>query len=202
MKKSALILTALLFCCACSHSQESAPEGPRSERAPDAFRVNLDTTKGPVIVEVTRDWSPNGADRFYTLVKNGYYDGDRFFRVVPGFVTQFGLAAKPESTKKWDFKIPDDPVKQSNQRGMLVFATAGPNTRTTQLFINLADNARLDGMGFSPFGRVVSGMDAVDGINSEYGESPDQKRIETEGSAYLEKDFPRLDYIKSAKIAP
>ena len=172
-----------------------------NETAPETFRVNLDTTKGPVVVEVTRSLAPLGADRFYNLVKAKFFDGARFFRVVPNFVVQFGIAANPAATKAWDVKIQDDPVKETNARGTIVFATSGPDTRTAQLFINLVDNARLDGMGFAPFGKVISGMENVDQITSQYGEQPDQSQIEAQGNAYLEKEFPNLDYIKTARIA-
>src|SRR5215469_15091400 len=128
-----------------------APTTPSKPQVPDVYKVNLDTTKGPVVIEVHRDWAPIGADHFYTLVKSGFYDGARFFRVVPGFVVQFGLAGDPAATAKWkDMNLPDDPVTQSNTPGMVTYATAGPNTRTTQLFINLGNNQRLDGMGFAP----------------------------------------------------
>ncbi len=174
---------------------------PANERAPDTYRVNMDTSRGPVVIEVTRENAPNGADRFYNLVKAKYFDGARFFRVVPGFMVQFGLAADPAVSKAWDVPIPDDPVKVSNVRGTVTFAaTSAPNSRTTQLFINYADNSRLDGMRFAPFGKVVSGMENVDQIYSGDGENPIQGRIESEGNAYLEKEFPNLDYIKTARI--
>jgi peptidyl-prolyl cis-trans isomerase A (cyclophilin A) len=135
------------------------------------------------------------------LIKAGYYDGARFFRVVPGFVAQFGLAADPAVTAKWkDMNLQDDPVKESNTPGTLTYATAGPNTRTTQLFINLGNNQRLDGMGFAPFAKVVSGMEAVQAINAGYGEAPQQPLIEAQGNAYLQSQFPQLDYIKKATI--
>ncbi|MDQ6700241.1 MAG: peptidylprolyl isomerase [Acidobacteriota bacterium] len=175
--------------------------------APPVFRVNFETTKGPFTVEVTREWSPLGADRFYDLVKQGFFTDNRFFRVLPGFIVQFGINGDPGLSKKWkSATIDDDLVKQTNQRGYLSFATGGPLTRTTQLFINLADNKRLDKVGFSPFGKVVSGMEVVDSLYSGYGEGaprgpgPDQARIEAEGNAYLQKDFPQLDFIKTAKI--
>jgi peptidyl-prolyl cis-trans isomerase A (cyclophilin A) len=168
-------------------------------QAPDVYKVKFTTGKGIFVVQVTRAWSPLGADRFYNLVKNGFYDGAGFFRVVPNFVVQFGLSANPSVSKAWrTAKIPDDPVTQSNRRGYLTFATSGPNTRTTQLFINLVDNARLDRMGFSPFGQVIEGMEVVDKLNAEYDEQPDQGRIEAEGRTYLEQSFPRLDVIKTA----
>jgi peptidyl-prolyl cis-trans isomerase A (cyclophilin A) len=178
-------------------------------KAPDAYRVKFTTTKGVFVVQVTRAWSPLGADRFYNLVKNGFYDGASFFRVLPGFVAQFGINAKPEVSRVWQAAtIKDDPVVQSNHRGYLTFATGGPNTRTTQVFINLADNARLDGMGFSAFGEVTEGMDVVDKFYSGYGEGPprgrgpDQGRIQTEGKTYLDKDFPQLDSVKTAVVLP
>ena len=169
-------------------------------QAPAAYRVTLDTSKGPVVIDVTRDWSPLGADRFYQLVKSGYYEGARFFRIVPGFVVQIGLAGDPAVTRKWSHPIVDEPVKQSNTRGYVSFAMSGKDSRTTQIFINLSDNARLDSMGFAPFGVVTAGMENVDLLNSEYGEAPDQPRIESEGNAYLEHEFPNLDYIRHASV--
>jgi peptidyl-prolyl cis-trans isomerase A (cyclophilin A) len=177
--------------------------------APDTFKVQFDTTKGKFTVEVTRSLSPNGADRFYNLVRSGYFTDIAFFRVIPGFMCQFGIHGDPAVSAKWrDANIADDPVKGSNTRGTITFATAGPGTRTTQLFINFGDNVGLDGQGFSPFGKVIEGMDVVDKINSEYGEGapggngPNQGRVQMEGNAYLKKDFPNLDYIKSATIVP
>lgn len=179
------------------------------ERAPDAFKASFDTSAGAFVIEVHRDWSPNGADRFYNLVRRGYFDGLRFFRVIPGFMAQFGISGDPSISSVWrEARIPDDPVKQGNKRGAITFATAGPGTRTTQLFINLADNAFLDKQGFSPFGQVVTGMDNVQKIYSGYGEGapsgkgPDQGRVQREGNKYLESDFPRLDYIKTITITP
>ncbi len=171
--------------------------------APAVFKARFTTTAGDFVVEVHRDWAPLGADRFYNLVRNGYFTNAAFFRVVPGFVVQFGLNANPAINKVWsDANIHDDPVKQSNTRGYLVFATAGPNTRTTQLFINFGNNARLDGMGFAPFGTVLEGMDVVDKIYSGYGESPDQGLITSQGDVYLTARFPKIDKIKLAKIIP
>ena len=178
------------------------PKDPEFSRpAPAVFRVRFETTKGAFTVEATRDWAPRGADRFYYLVRAGFYDGSRFFRVVPGFVLQFGLPADPKLAGVWkEATFPDDPVKTSNVRGTLTFATAGPNTRTTQLFFNFGDNARLDRMGFSPFAKVVDGMAVVDAISAEYGERPNQGRIQSEGEAYLAREFPRLDVIRSARL--
>jgi len=147
--------------------------------------------------------APLGADRFYNLVKYGFFNGAGFFRVVPSFVVQFGLSAQPAVNAAWESaKLTDDPVQGTNGRGTICFATSGPNTRTTQLFINLGENARLDAMGFAPFGRVVDGMDAVDKIYAEYGERPDQGRITKEGAAYLKANFPEMDLITKAMIEP
>ena len=180
-------------------------QGCSSEKpGPAQYKVLLQTSRGDVTIEVIRDWAPRGADRFYTLVKDGFYDGAEFFRVIRSpepFMAQFGINGDPKVTEKWaNSNLQDDPVTQHNTRGMVSFATAGPNTRTTQLFINYGDNSRLDATGFSPFGRVTSGMDVVDQFYAEYGEDPDQSRIESEGNTYLKKEFPKLDYIKTAKI--
>ena len=179
-----------------------------TEQAPATYNVNFDTTKGLIVITVHRDWAPNGADRFYNLVKNGFYDDVRFFRVIDGFMAQFGIHGNPAISSAWrGANIKDDPVKQSNKRGFVTFATAGPNTRTTQLFINFGDNAGLDKQGFSPIGEVTKGMDIVDKLYNGYGEGaprgkgPDQGRTQAEGNAYLSKDFPKLDYIKTATIA-
>jgi len=178
-------------------------------QAPNVFDAKFVTTKGDFVIEVTRAWSPRGADRFYNLVKYHFFEGAAFFRVVQGFVVQFGINAKPDISRAWEkANIPDDPVTQSNTRGSLTFATAGPNTRTTQIFVNLGDNANLDGMGFSPFGKVISGMEVVDKLYSEYGDAPpdghgpDQNRIQREGKPYLDKSFPLLDTIKATLIMP
>lgn len=175
--------------------------------APDVFKVRFETSKGPFVVEVQREWAPRGADRFYNLVSAGFYDDVRFFRVVSGFMAQFGLHGRPEVSKAWKpRRINDDPVMQSNTRGTVTFATSGPNTRTTQLFINFVDNSRLDSMGFSPFGKVVEGMEVVDSLFAGYGEGrprgrgPDQTRISAEGNDYLAANFPDLDYVKTARV--
>jgi peptidyl-prolyl cis-trans isomerase A (cyclophilin A) len=193
-----------------------APAGPgvalldpsrAGEPAPDRFRVRFETTKGPFVVEVTRAWAPRGADRFHGLVKAGYYDDVAFFRVIPGFMVQFGIHGDPRVNEAWRAaRIPDDPVAQSNKRGMVTYAMAGPDTRTTQLFVNFKDNAFLDPQGFPPFGRVVEGMAVVDSLYSGYGEGapqgmgPDQGRVQQEGNAYLRASFPRLDYVKTARL--
>jgi cyclophilin family peptidyl-prolyl cis-trans isomerase len=216
MRRRTLItftLAGALFSCACSRptSETNSAEGPspgtHEEQGPDTYKVRFDTTKGPFVVTVTRAWAPLGADRFYTLVKSGFYDGARFFRVLPKFVVQFGIAGDPAANAKWhNANLVDDPVTQTNRRGTITYGTAGPNTRTTQVFINLADNARLDSKGFAPFGEVTDGMDAVDKFFSEYGEGPplgggpSQTRAEAEGTAYFERDFPKLDYVKKASI--
>src|SRR3954470_12455851 len=178
-----------------------------NEKAPATFKAKFDTSKGVFVVEVNRDWAPNGADRFYNLVKNGFYDDVRFFRVISGFMVQFGINGNPKISAPWrEARIADDPVKQSNKRGYITYAMAGPNTRTSQVFINFNDNANLDNSGFAPFGRIVSGMDVVDKLNAEYGEAaprgrgPDQSRVQMEGNAYLNKDFSRLDFVRKATI--
>lgn len=169
--------------------------------APATYRAHFETSAGAFVVEVTRAWAPGGADRLYNLLRHGFYDGGRFFRVVPGFVVQFGLSRDPAVSARWrPATIPDDPVTQRNTRATLTFATAGPNTRTTQLFINYGDNSRLDAMGFAPVGMVVEGMDVVDRIFAGYGEQPEQRLIETQGNAYLASQFPRLDSIARAII--
>src|SRR5688500_15106011 len=169
--------------------------------APDSFRVAFETTRGNFVVDVIRAWSPRGVDRFHELVTAGYFRDIGFIRVVPGFVAQFGMHGDPAVNRQWEERtIPDDPVVQSNKRGTLVFATRGPNTRGNQSFINFSDNARLDAMGFSPFGRVVEGMSVVDSIYSGYGEAPDQGRVSADGNAYLKREVPQLDYIKSVRM--
>jgi len=172
-------------------------------QAPAEYDVKFVTTKGEFVVHVTRAWAPQGADRFYNLVKHHYYDGATFFRFVDGFVVQFGLTGNPAVNKAWtDANIKDDPVKSSNKPGFITFAMAGPNTRTTQVFINLGDNSRLDGMGFAPFGEVTSGMDVIKTFYSGYADAPTshQGEITNEGKAYLDKNFPKLDSIKTATI--
>jgi peptidyl-prolyl cis-trans isomerase A (cyclophilin A) len=173
------------------------------EEGPSEYTVVFETTAGNFEIEVQRAWAKHGADRFYNLVKNGYYNGQRFFRVVSGFVVQWGMNGDPDLTEKWrKAQILDDPVKESNLRGTITFAaTNSPNSRTTQVFINLGDNTNLDGMRFAPFGKVTGeGMDVVDKINAEYGQQADQGQILQRGNEYLEEKFPNMDYIKSARI--
>jgi peptidyl-prolyl cis-trans isomerase A (cyclophilin A) len=197
----------LLAACAPRHAHLTQP-ALFTQRAPEVYRVRFETTQGPFVMQVTRGWAPLGADRFYNLVRGGFYDGARFFRTLPKFVVQFGISPDPAVTKAWGdkTKILDDVVRMSNQRGFVTFATDGPNTRTTQVFINKKDNARLDAMGFAPFGQVISGMETVEKLYAEYGEGPprgkgpDQDKIEAEGDAYLAREFPKLDKILSARI--
>jgi peptidyl-prolyl cis-trans isomerase A (cyclophilin A) len=211
------VIVFLCFVQVCS-GQRSAndpllnPKSPAmNQTAPETYRVLFSTSKGDFTLQVTRAWAPKGADRFYNLVKNGFYDGLRFFRVLRTprpFMAQFGISGDPAIAAKWsDANIQDDPVKEHNTRGRITFATAGPDTRTTQVFISYGDNSRLDSQGFSPFGEVISGMEVVDQLYAEYGEGapdgrgPDQDRIEKEGTAYLTKGWPMLDYVKTARIA-
>jgi peptidyl-prolyl cis-trans isomerase A (cyclophilin A) len=171
------------------------------EKAPATYKVKFDSTAGPFVVEVHRSWAPNAADHFYTLVKNGFYDEARFFRVVPNFMVQFGIAADPAVQAKFKSTIKDDPVTQSNKKGYVTFAqTSAPDSRSTQIFVNYKDNSFLDSQRFAPFGQVVSGMDAVEKINAESGEKPNQGMIQSQGNAYLKKDFPKLDYVKKATL--
>jgi len=200
-----------LLLCGCSETTGTKSAAPaksaRPVHAPDIYRVNLDTSKGAVVVEVTRDWAPRGADRFFELVQAGYYDGDRFYRVVPRFVAQFGINGDPKVAQLWSsLRILDDPVKQKNRKGTLTFASSGPAARTTQVFVNMRDNLSLDREGFAPFGRVVSGMDVLERLYGGYGDipprgsGPDGVEIERQGNVYLENHFPRLDYIRKATI--
>ena len=213
----AFTLTTILLASASLAAAQAPPKGdyknPKSltAQAPPKFKAKFETTAGDFVIEVTRDWAPKGADRFYNLVTSGYFTDVRFFRVISGFMAQFGMHGDPAVTRVWqDASIGDDPPKESNRKGMVTYANRGPNTRTTQLFINLVDNTRLDApqMAFTPFGRVLTGMDVVEKLHSGYGEGapsgngPTQPRITAEGNAYLAKDFPKLDYIKKASIVP
>lgn len=178
------------------------------EKAPATYRVRLETTKGNVVLELHRDWSPEGADRFYNLVKSGFFEHVAFFRAIDGFMVQFGMSGDPSVQKAWNaYAIPDDPPGvQSNKRGYITFAMRGPNTRTTQVFVNYKDNVQLDSMGFTPFGQVVEGMEVLDSLYKGYGEGapkgkgPDQMRLTKEGNAYLESDFPKLDWLEKAVL--
>ncbi|MGH8065748.1 MAG: peptidylprolyl isomerase [Candidatus Entotheonellia bacterium] len=178
-----------------------------NQTAPATFKAKFQTSQGDFVVEAQREWAPLGVDRFYNLVKNGFYDRTCFFRVISGFMAQFGIHGDPKISAAWrQERIQDDPVKQSNTRGYLSYAMAGPNTRTTQLFINYADNSRLDQMGFAPIGRVSEGQEVVDRLYAGYGEGaprgkgPDQGRMQMEGREYLTKNFPQLDCITKATI--
>lgn len=206
-----LTLVPVIATCATRQDTDTASlmnPSTLNETAPDVFRTQFETSAGNFVVEVHRDWSPNGADRFYNLVKNGYYDNCRFFRVIDGFMVQFGINGDPNIQSHWrNAGIQDDPVKESNERGYVTFAMSpNPNSRTTQIFINFGNNSGLDSQGFAPFGRVVEGMDAVDSIYSGYGEGapngrgPEQGRIQLEGNPYLNASFPELDYVTRATI--
>lgn len=185
---SGLVL-AVLASAAIGQSNLQNPAALR-ETAPASYKARFDTSKGPFVVEVQREWAPNGADRFYNLVKNGFYDGARFFRVISGFMVQFGISGDPGVSAKWrEARIPDDPVRQTNQRGFITYAMAGPNTRTSQVFINFGDNSSLDRQGFSPFGRVVSGMDIVDALHSGYGEGAPGGKVPIR-DAFRMKEMP------------
>jgi peptidyl-prolyl cis-trans isomerase A (cyclophilin A) len=180
------------------------------DKAPETYQVKFETSKGDFTVSVTRAWAPLGADRFYNLAKHHFFDNGSFFRVLKGFVAQFGISAYPPVSAVWEkATIKDDSVTQSNKKYSLTFATAGPNTRTTQLFINLADNPRLDGMGFAPFGQVTEGMSVVDNLYADYGEGappggsgPNQDEIQKQGKPYLDKNFPNLDFVKTTTLTP
>ena len=172
--------------------------------APQRFDVTFTTTKGDFTITVERAWAPNGADRFYNLAKVHFFDGVKFFRVVPNFVVQFGISPDPKVSAAWqNSMIKDDPVKEHNVRGAVTFASAGPDSRTTQLFINLGSNTRLDPIGFAPIGSVTGGMSVVDQLYSGYGDAPTshQAEMQTEGNAWLDKNYPKLDSIKTARIA-
>lgn len=179
-----------------------AAAAPSTTTAPDSFRVDFETTRGHFVVQVNRAWAPAGADRFYQLVGQQFFDGEKFFRVVPGFVAQFGLNGDPKVNAPWDSKmLPDDSVRHGNAKGTLTFAAMQvPNTRSHQLFFNLKDNPMLDKIGFAPIGTVVQGIAVVDSLYSGYGEDPDQTSIQNLGNSYLDRAFPKLDAIKTARI--
>jgi peptidyl-prolyl cis-trans isomerase A (cyclophilin A) len=213
MRKTLWIAVSLALSLTISGCSSSS--GPKEEAktkagpAPDLYKVNFDTSKGAIVVEVHRDWAPNGADHLYELVKAGFYDGDRFFRVVRGFVVQFGINGDPATHRTWAaVNIPDDRPTQANARGTLTYAATGmPNSRSTQLFFNLKDNSQsLNPQGFAPLGQVTEGLDVVDDLYAGYGEmapngpGPDATQLQIEGNGYLATKFPHLDYIKKATI--
>jgi peptidyl-prolyl cis-trans isomerase A (cyclophilin A) len=214
--KLLLALFTVLFLSACGSSSDQQKKSAEAERATPApentpkppvtdtnektFKVEFVTSKGPVLIEVHPKWAPLGAEQFRKLVEAKFFDGARFFRIVPNFVVQFGLAANPAVTKKWDHPIKDDAVTQINRTGSLAFATMGPETRTSQIFINLKTNQSLDTQGFAPFAQVIEGMEHIEHLYAAYGERPDQESITKQGNAYLESNFPNLDYIKTARI--
>ena len=214
MSRSALPVLSFLLLAACggTDSRKSAtpdvglPPAATSE-APSVFRIRFETSKGPFVLEARRAWAPRGVDRLHQLVQSGYFDNTRFFRAVTGFMVQFGVHGDPAVNASWEkLPIPDDSVAQSNKRGMMSFAMAGPATRTTQVFINLVDNSSLDGMGFAPIGVVTEGMAVIDSLYAGYGDAPpsgfgpDQNRIMSEGNAYLEREYPKLDFIRTARV--
>ena len=180
-----------------------------TEAAPDVFRATFETTKGSFVVECRRVWAPHGVDRFYNLVRAGFFDDSRFFRVREGYIAQFGIPGDPAVAMKWkDQAMPDDPVRRSNKRGFIGYAMTGPNTRTTQIYVNLTDNARLDAEGFAPIGEVIEGMAVVDEFHAGYGEQSGggvragkQAKLFEEGNAYLDREFPKLDRLLRARIA-
>jgi peptidyl-prolyl cis-trans isomerase A (cyclophilin A) len=208
MKTTLLLLTLCVAAVAQTKAAAGQPNlmdpSTMKATAPATFLVQVETTKGPFTIKVTRSWAPNGADHFYNLVRGGFFTDAAFFRVIPGFMAQFGISARPEVSRLWaNSNIQDDPVKESNTRGMVTFAqTSARNSRSTQLFINYGDNSRLNADRFAPFGEVTKGMDVVDKIYSGYGEQPDQGAITAQGKAYLDKNFPRLDRILTATIVP
>lgn len=207
MKRHAVALLSLLL-AACSTPEPKKEAAAPDKKAPvanpsgvpDVYKVKFVTSKGPFVIEVHREWAPLGADRFHELIKARYYNDARFYRVIPNFIAQFGLAASPAMTKKWDKSIDDDPVGHTNGVGTVTFATAGRNSRTTQVFINLRSNQTLDDKGFAAFGKVVEGMEAVEKLYSRYGDTPDQEAVTRQGNSYLRSHFPLLDYIKTATI--
>lgn len=199
----------LLAACGGGPETKKAAAPPEKAPLPDVYKVKLDTSKGDIVVEVNKEWSPRAAGRFFELVQAGAYDGSRFHRVIRGFVAQFGIHADPRQGQLWrDLRFPDEPVKLSNKRGTLSFAHSGPHTRAVQVFINLRDNRTLDKQSFPAFGRIVEGLEVADRLASLYGElapkgaGPDGVKAELEGNAYLEREFPRLDYIRKAVVVP
>jgi peptidyl-prolyl cis-trans isomerase A (cyclophilin A) len=189
------------------HSPSELDPARATEHAPEVFAARFTTTQGAFVIEVHRSWAPQGADRFFNLARIGFFDDTRFFRVVEGFMVQFGIPGDPVVAAKWrGASIHDDPVTQSNLRGFVTFAMAGPDSRTTQIFIDYNNHPRLDASGFAPFGKVVKGMEVVDALYKGYGEGPpdghgpNQERIQTEGNAYLDSEFPKLDRVLKTEI--
>lgn len=207
---SAAAVLCVLSGCSSEKKVEKAsePAPKKSSQAPPKFYVKLDTSKGDVVIEVVREWAPRGADRFYELVNDGFFDGSRFYRVLRGFAAQFGISKDAKANELWrQLLLPDDPVKQSNKRGYVSFANRGPNTRSTQVFINLKNNSDLDSRNFAPIGRVVEGIENADKLYAGYGEvmtlggsGPDPAKLEALGDEYAQRSFPRLDTINSAKV--
>ena len=198
-------LAVVITLAACPSNPRSSSDGPPADvQAPATYQVRMETSKGPIVIDVNRSWAPHGADRFYMLSKRTFYDQARFFRVVPGFVIQFGIHATPEENAKWSqAAIQDDPVTQSNVKGTVSFASHGPNSRTTQVFINLGNNTgSLDPQGFAVFGRVSQGMELVEQLYSGYAQTPEQELITLRGNAYLLENFPKLDFIQKVTVAP
>lgn len=201
LSRRALLVSACLVGILSACSGDPAPVMTVHAPAPDSFRVTFETTRGTFVAQVNRAWSPNGADRFYELVGEGFFDDTYFYRVIPDFIAQFGANNDKKRNEAWEAKpIKDDSVKQSNKRGTLVFAMQGKDSRAHQLFVNLTDNPQLDAQGFSPIGRVVEGMPVVDSLYGGYQESPSYHLIATLGNSYLKRMFPRLDLIKAARI--
>jgi peptidyl-prolyl cis-trans isomerase A (cyclophilin A) len=212
MRKQSFLMAGAVVALASvvAYAQGAAATNPKlltpaalSETAPATYKVNLDTSKGLIVIDVTRAWAPLAADRFYNLVKNGFYNEARFFRVIPNFMAQVGINANPAVTRAWaGTPMKDEPTKQSNKKGFVTFARTGaPNSRGTQFFINYKDNSYLDASGFAAFGQVSKGMEIAEAINAQYAERPSQGSITNEGNAYLNREFPKLDFIKTATIA-
>jgi cyclophilin family peptidyl-prolyl cis-trans isomerase len=197
------VLILMLFLGGCSSgpsAEEKATKAPAKEEPEQVVNVKFETTKGDSVVEVHPKWAPLGAERFIALVKDGYYDNSAFYRVVPNYIIQFGLAAEPGMTKKWDNPIKDDYVVRTNARGTMAFAESGPETRTTQVFVNMRSNQNLDDQSFAPFAKVTSGMEVLEKIHAGHGERPEQEKIKKGGNGYLKANFPSLDYIRKATI--
>ena len=204
MKTSMLAVVGMLAAAAAFAQTAGSIKNPASltEQAPATYKAAFETSAGKFVITVHRAWAPNGADRFYNLVKNGFFDDTRFFRVVPNFMVQFGINGDPAVAKVWqNANMKDDPsTGHSNKKGLVTFATRGKDTRTTQVFVNFKDNGFLDAQGFTPFGEVTSGMEAVEKITDQYGEKPNQGQVQSEGNSYLKASFPKLDYVKKATI--